>query len=332
MIPFLPTIPTSQRSGRAWLVPVLALAVLGGGLAWLAQGPLSGSRREGAAASPAHVGPGVDTSPQPPDREPRVVRQEEPERVARPAPVPTGEPAAGGDEAPRETSPYDAETMETMRRLTRGERDERIALARDVLAREDRGLLAIRALEVLIELSPKEAVERLHALNTNEPADLRTLRVTGSMVERLARREGVVSDDDLRAFYAHGAREVRIAAAGVLEERGDGSLMKAHLSECARTIESGNALERSTLLRELSLLRSPEAGRMVLGLLGDEDENVRHQAVLAVGRRPDDSDALEALRRLENDPSERVRTAARRTLSMMERVQAARERAASGRR
>jgi len=217
-----------------------------------------------------------------------------------------------------------------MRRLSRGERDDRLALARDILAREDRGLLAIRALEVLIELSPKEAVARLHDLNAEEPSDLRALRVTGSMIERLSYKEGAVSDEDLRTFFAKGNRDVRVAAASVLERRGDGSLLEAHLTECARILETADASSRSTLLRELSQIKSPVAGRLVRSLLADPDEGVRQQAVLAVGRNPRDADGLEALRDLASDPSELVRTTAQRTLSMMERVQAARERAATG--
>jgi len=206
-----------------------------------------------------------------------------------------------------------------MRELLRGDPAQRLALAREILAEGASGMEMTRALDVLAELAPEEAASFLLELTPEESA----MRASASLVRRLAEK-GVLGDDELRVLYERGGDDVRSSTAALLEERGDPSLMQSYLQGHSEALASREPQQRMMAARQLALMNNPTATKLLVGLLEDEDEGVRMQVVRSLGRNARDAGTIDALRPLLQDPSERVRDAARRTVERMERVQGAR--------
>ncbi len=287
------------------------------------------SDEPGAALPPAEAAPPTPAAEGPPMQGKAPAHQR---RLSAPllsdqepaaAPVEaSGRPTREPRETPRSLAEM-AEQRELMRGLMRGEPAERLALAHGILAEQSTGTMAHRALEVLVELDPLAAVAKLHELAAESTDDPRRLKVNSSMIERLGRQDGVLTDEDLSTFFASGEPGVRAAAASALEARGDDSLVREFIAE--RTDELTGELagederSRTQALRELSTLRSPATKQLFISLLADDSEQVRLQAVRSLGRHGADASVLDELRPLLEDPSDRVRRAAARVVEMSER-------------
>lgn len=299
-----------RRAGRAHLV-VLAF-VIGAAAGW-------GAHALYASAS-ALARPAVDSvAPEPGARsidsaaiEPGggragVAAPESGPAVARPAAEPT------------------ERRIERLRRLTTGEPDERLALAREVLAEPGVGPLTARASSVLVELDPDAAVTELLARVEAAGGRPAGLGLSASMIERLGRSDALTAEH-LERFYEAGTVDVRVAAARVAAERGDESLVDRFLASCGTALAAAGREERVETVRSLALLRSPGAAALIAGCFEDEAEEVRLQAVRSTGLGQRDPVLIDGLRRLADDPSERVRQAAARQLEMLERMPAIRRR------
>ena len=309
-------------TGRALLWLALASVAVGVGGTWYFVQQGDGRSAEGAVAIPEE-GQG-EVSPGPRTPSPEVARLETPvpPESAGPAPIASrGGLLEGALAAPspgRGRSLRAAPDRERIRELFQGDPARRLTLAREILAESASGMEVIRALDVLAELAPEEAASFLLELPTGESA----LRVSASLVQRLARK-GVLGDDDLRALYERGGDDVRSSTAALLEERGDPSLMHSYLQGHREALASREPRQRMMAARQLALMDNPTATKLLVGLLEDEDEGVRMQGVRSLGRNVRDAGTIDALRPLLQDPSERVRDAARRTVERMERVQGA---------
>ncbi len=135
-----------------------------------------------------------------------------------------------------------------------GQPAERISRAHEILAGGAGGALGARALDVLVELDPQAAVGTLHRLAAH-PTDGR-LAITSERLRQLGRRQSVLPNADLIALYGTGTREVRAVAARALAERGDDSLARTFIEECAPLVASADEATRRGALKALQKLRS----------------------------------------------------------------------------
>ena len=183
--------------------------------------------------------------------------------------------------------------------------------------------MAHRAIGVLAELDPHAALARLRELDGTE--DPRALRLDGSMLRRLARAEGVLSDADLAGFFEDGSFDLRSSAAEILSERGDPSLVDRLIAEQSEILAEGDESARAEAARRLSQLNSPAATEVLTSMLEDESEEVRLAALQSLARPSPDEDGesvvetIDRLRPLLEDDSELVRRTATRILEGMER-------------
>ena len=239
-------------------------------------------------------------------------------------PVPASEQPHAEGAARASMAAERAEQRERIRDLMCGEPAEQLARARAVLLGGETGQLAERALNILIELDPDAAVAELHGLASTTGATQRELSTTGSMIERLSRSDGVVTDTDLVAFFDSGSNDVRLAAASALEARGDGSLVHTLLAEHVETLAGDDEPRRLEAARQVSTMQSPTATPAVVSLLSDENEEARLLAIQSLARNPRDVDVIAHLKPLREDSSERIRRDASRVSKAMERLERAR--------
>jgi len=215
---------------------------------------------------------------------------------------------------------------ETMRALASGQPEERLRLARDVLAEDGIGPLTMRALSVLAELEPRSAVSELRQRVDEAGGETSGLGMAASILTQLGRVDGALTSEDLRAFFDTGTVDVRVAAAKILAERGDDGLVTRFLDDCAAALDDGDTETRLEAVRKLAMFRTPESFALLAECFEDPADEVRLQAVRSVGFGTQDPAVIEALRALEDDPSEPVRRAAERQLEMLERLPAIRRR------
>ena len=201
----------------------------------------------------------------------------------------------------------------------RSEPSERLLLANAVLAEGETGELAQRALMTLSELDPEAAVAALHELAASSEASGGELAFLGTHLERLSRREGLVTETDLVSLFDTGADSVRFAAAAALEARGDASLVHALLGEHTQVLAGDDDGLRRETARRITELRSTATTDAVLALLSDEDEQIRSIAVRSLSRNPRDVDVRNHLQPLLEDDDERVRRDAASVAAALER-------------
>jgi len=207
---------------------------------------------------------------------------------------------------------------ESMQRLQRGQdAATRLAAAREILADETVGPLKLRALDVLSELDPTSVASELHELAAGAADDPRQSAIVMSALQSLGSREGVLSAQDLTAFYESGSKEVQLAAASALAARGDESLSLKFQEQRKGDLSHADPLVRAAAVRDLGQVHSQTSLPLLLPLLADKNEEVRMAALNAVAQS-DDPSVLEQIRPLVNDSSELVRRIATRMVEVRE--------------
>jgi len=301
-----PHAPSTRAVARALLVP--ALFVLALALAWLVLDP---ARR----------------------RAPRVLGAPAEEGVTS---APSTETGAGGD-APRvgdglalaeERGEAHAElpaSSSAERRAARAEAPSSAPLSqreRELLASTD-PRLRFEGLRLLARRGAPEAVDSLLAFleETRDSERMHLQRL--SAVSLLGELEG--SEPGLRALYEGADPGLRRGAAKALEARGDTSLVEREIAGLRPSLADPDGGERARAAQEVARLASPAAVPLLLGLLADDNSDVRFQAIDGL-RLAGDASVAHALEPLLEDRSARVRALARRTLESLRGTEPAGER------
>jgi len=127
----------------------------------------------------------------------------------------------------------------------------------------------------LSELDPTSVTDELHKFAAGAADDPRQSALVMSSLQSLGSSEGVLSAQDLTAFYESGSKEVQLAAASALAARGDESLSLRFQEQ-----------RKGDLCRADPLVR----------LLADKSDEVRMAALSAVEQSDDPSGSSRSAR------------------------------------
>lgn len=329
---------STQDSGRSGRALIVLIVLLGAGLA--ATGYWLGSRD-----ARVETDPGIVRSSRPEAASPRETPQsriEAPEREALIAEVrtpnkgplntPATEPERFADrlaspERNREIDEKMEERLERVRKLRRSENpEERLALAREILAENSNGPLLLHALQTMAELDPEAAAEEVRKrLEDKDGAPESAMMAT--VITMVGSNETALSNTDLAEFFEAGDESVQLAAARAMQGRGDSSLSDRFREERTAELQAEDPNVRANAVRHLASTRQEGTLPLLVNMLSDTSESVRIQALRAVTQTSRaDEETLSAIRPLMQDSSERVRRSAERMVQSIERRMQIRQR------
>lgn len=172
-----------------------------------------------------------------------------------------------------------------------------------------------------LESNPGQAIEALEDLvpRMDQAKSYQRMELALQMLEQV---EPGRSTPALRRLYARGGSSfMQATVAGMLAKRGDDSTLQDFLSDLAtREIRSPDPTVRRRAVGALAQTKNPLSTPYIVGMLKDENLQVRIQATYALGTVKGEA-AIQELYKLQENPSPAVRDAANRSLEELARAE-----------
>lgn len=162
--------------------------------------------------------------------------------------------------------------------ITAHEHTESIERARELM-RSGSQSQKIRAFHLLMEMSPSEAATMLHSFIVAAKTDAEAAELVAHGLVGFAQSSEYLSDGDLKNSFALNNNTAQKISALILEERGDGSLVKQYMETKAAELKDKNPIARSQALKEIASVGFSSAIPYVIKSLNDADVGVKLDAL-----------------------------------------------------
>ena len=179
----------------------------------------------------------------------------------------------------KDSSPASIQSTESMQPLvsanhTTTNLSERIARARETM-RSGNMPQKIQALHLLTGIAPAEAAEILGELITQAKKDPSTAALVAHGIVGLSQSTDYLSNENLKTTFTLNDPNVQKISALILEDRGDGSLVKQYMETKSAGLGSKNPADRISALEEITSVGFFNAVPYVVKSLRDSDPQVK---------------------------------------------------------
>jgi hypothetical protein len=155
---------------------------------------------------------------------------------------------------------------------------ERIARARETM-RSGNMPQKIQAFHLLMHALPAEATEILRALVLQAKTDKSAAALVAHGMVGLAQAKEHLRNEDLKTMFNIDDANTQKIAALILEDRGDGSLVKQYMETKSAGLNSKNPADRISALEDIASVGFSSAVPYVVDKLRDNDPQVKLNAL-----------------------------------------------------
>ncbi len=155
---------------------------------------------------------------------------------------------------------------------------ERIARARETM-RSGNMPQKIQALRLLAGIAPAEAAEILRELITQAKTDPSAVALVAHGMVGLSESKDYLLNENLKTIFTLNDPNTKKISALILEDRGDGSLVKQYIETKSAGLSSKNPAERMSALEDIASVGFYSAVPYVVSSLRDNDPQVKLNAL-----------------------------------------------------
>lgn len=174
----------------------------------------------------------------------------------------------------------------------------------------------IRAFHLLMEMSPPEAAVMLSSFIVAAKTDDDAAELVAHGLVGFSQSAEYLSEADLKNSFALNNITAQKISALILEERGDGSLVKQYMDTKALALKDKNPTTRSQALKEIASVGFSSAIPYALKSLNDADVSVKLEALELLSQYATNSN-IGDIQPLVNNPNKEVSRYAQETINSL---------------